>query len=447
MVKAHPFSSCSRHDWFSCSARSVPILFKPAPSCVRLFNWHELCAAGIYESRRAVAALISDIVRAEELDSTKFWKVKYMVLSNLRVCEKYVAMRKLAAWMLVISVLINTANFSGQAQISPIKITKRNAFTDIDDKGEGGGSGRREIRSQSSKRVKSTISVRQFTRQALMARASYFENEILRAAAQEAVDPFLLWTIAYNETRFRPWLTSPKNAQGLMQFIPATARRFDLANPYDSTAAIHAAARYTRYLLKSFGHRIDSVLAAYNAGEGAVNAYLTGKSLAVNGKIINPQRTTTAGGVPPYAETRGYVGRGLKVYRWLVATRGFPANYRQAFFPDKVDRKVAMIALNDPELQTRTQEIQPVILDETTASFARPTPTERPLADDAQPAQNPLCSVEVYYDARSGNRYLLSGGEKRKKLADRGPIVIGNNTRPEVTNRARSTYFPTRGKK
>jgi hypothetical protein len=49
----------------------------------------------------------------------------------------------------------------------------------------------------------------------------------------EGVDPNVLWTIAYNETRFRPWLTSPKNAKGMMQFIPATAVRFDLSDPYN----------------------------------------------------------------------------------------------------------------------------------------------------------------------------------------------------------------------
>lgn len=66
----------------------------------------------------------------------------------------------------------------------------------------------------------------------VLSRARLFEPTIERAAKSEAVDPLILWTIAYNETRFRPWLRSPKNAQGLMQFMPATAARFRLANPY-----------------------------------------------------------------------------------------------------------------------------------------------------------------------------------------------------------------------
>ena len=82
----------------------------------------------------------------------------------------------------------------------------------------------------------------------VLSRAALFEQTILDAARKERVDPKILWTIAYNETRFRPWLTSPKNAQGLMQFIPATAVRFGLENPYEPKASIHAAARYVKYL-------------------------------------------------------------------------------------------------------------------------------------------------------------------------------------------------------
>ena len=66
----------------------------------------------------------------------------------------------------------------------------------------------------------------------VLSRAKLFEATIERVAASEGVDPLILWTIAYNETRFRPWQTSPKKAQRLMQFMPATAARFGLVNPY-----------------------------------------------------------------------------------------------------------------------------------------------------------------------------------------------------------------------
>ena len=120
--------------------------------------------------------------------------------------------------------------------------------------------------------AQTTFTREQFSRLNLRTRATYFENEILRAALIEGVDPNVLWTIAYNETRFRPWLTSPKNARGLMQFIPATAARFGLENPYQPAPAIRAAARYVKVLSNLFGGRIDSILAAYNSGEGTVSA-------------------------------------------------------------------------------------------------------------------------------------------------------------------------------
>ncbi|MBK7510682.1 MAG: transglycosylase SLT domain-containing protein [Chloracidobacterium sp.] len=113
-----------------------------------------------------------------------------------------------------------------------------------------------------------------------------------KAARSEGVDPLILWTIAYNETRFRPWLTSPKNAQGLMQFMPATAARFGLANPYEPSSSLLAAAKYVKYLGRLFDGKLESVLAAYNAGEGTVSAYLHGRELRVNGRVINAFKET-----------------------------------------------------------------------------------------------------------------------------------------------------------
>jgi len=171
--------------------------------------------------------------------------------------------------------------------------------------------------------AKTNFTREQFSRLNVRTRAAYFENEILRAAQIEGVDPNVLWTNAYNETRFRPWLTSPKNAQGLMQFIPSTAARFGLENPYQPAPAIRAAARYIKVLSNLFGGRIDSILAAYNSGEGTVSAYLTGRTIRDGRKIINPKGIKTIGGVPPYTETIAYVGRGLKIYRWLIMRGAF----------------------------------------------------------------------------------------------------------------------------
>lgn len=149
------------------------------------------------------------------------------------------------------------------------------------------------------------------------ARAVQYEQVIAAAAARNGVDPRLLWTIAFLESRFRPGVVSYKNGQpcayGLMQFIPSTAAQYGLQNPFDARASIEAAARYVRDLAARFGGRADLVLASYNAGEGAVEAYRKGISIKLpDGRVINPNRLQT-GGIPPYEETQNYVSRGFAV--------------------------------------------------------------------------------------------------------------------------------------
>jgi len=154
-------------------------------------------------------------------------------------------------------------------------------------------------------------------------RARLYEPYIAAAAQKYGVDPRVLWTLAYLETRFRPELVSPKRARGLMQFMPRTAARFNLKNPHDPAAAIDAAARYVRELMAQFDGRLDLVLAGYNAGEGAVECYRTGRTIRTSsGKVINPRGIKTSG-VPPYAETQSYVKRGLLVFARVTGARVF----------------------------------------------------------------------------------------------------------------------------
>jgi hypothetical protein len=154
-------------------------------------------------------------------------------------------------------------------------------------------------------------------------RARIYEPFIAAAARKHGVDPRVLWTIAYLETRFRPELVSPARARGLMQFMPGTARRFNLTNPHDGPAAIDAAARYLKELVGEFGGRLDLVLASYNAGEGAVDCYRTGRTVRTSaGKVINPRGIKTSG-VPPYAETVSYVKRGLLVFSRVTSAGVF----------------------------------------------------------------------------------------------------------------------------
>jgi len=99
-----------------------------------------------------------------------------------------------------------------------------------------------------------------------------------------------------------------------MQFMPDTARRYGLQDPHDPRAAIDAGARYLRDLLFRFNGRLDLALAAYNAGEGTVESFRTGRPLRLTGgKIINPRGLVT-GGLPPYAETRTYVNSILRLF-------------------------------------------------------------------------------------------------------------------------------------
>lgn len=101
---------------------------------------------------------------------------------------------------------------------------------------------------------------------------------------------------------------SSAGAAGLSQFIPGTfavyGRGGNVCNPAD---ALEAYGRYMQKLLAQFNGNYRSALAAYNAGEGAVAAFLEGRSVRAGGKTINPRRIKTPDGVPPYTETQNYV--------------------------------------------------------------------------------------------------------------------------------------------
>ena len=150
----------------------------------------------------------------------------------------------------------------------------------------------------------------------IAARARPYEQFIAMAAAKHEADPFLLYVVGWLETRFNPAAISKRGARGMMQFMPATAARYGLSDPHNPQAAIDAAARYLRDLAIRFDRRVDLMLAAYNAGEATVDAYLKGRTIVVGNRIINPKGIIT-GGVPPYRETRLYVARGLALLKTM----------------------------------------------------------------------------------------------------------------------------------
>jgi hypothetical protein len=323
----------------------------------------------------------------------------------------------------------------------------------------------------------------QFSRFSVLQRARFFEPTISRIAAEEGVDPYLLWTIAYNETRFRPWLRSYAGAEGLMQFIPSTAARFNLFNPYLPEPAIRAAARYVRFLSNRFGGRIDSILAGYNAGEGAVDAFLTGRTLRAGKKIINASGIKTVGGVPPYRETIGYVARGLVVYRLLRARQIFPGAFQTSRYPLAVSESVARVWLNDPEIgfngslltqinnpsflnaqtppqdfpaaigsseQTIQPKITPVMsvrrvkanLQNDSSGTAVKTVSENSPKSNSEEEKSVTASNEIFYEPRTGARFQNRNG-KIERLEEGGERIVGEQTRAftALTSRARGTFF------
>jgi len=134
--------------------------------------------------------------------------------------------------------------------------------------------------------------------QSLMARATQYDSIIEKAALSAAVEPNLLRAVIVVESGFNSRAVSKRGAVGLMQLMPATATRFGVSNPYDPKQNVHAGARYLKFLIDRFGQDVRLALAAYNAGEEAVDR---------NG-----------GRIPPFAETMAYVPRVMRIYRMLA---------------------------------------------------------------------------------------------------------------------------------
>ena len=111
---------------------------------------------------------------------------------------------------------------------------------------------------------------------------------VQKLASEYAVHPQLALAVIQAESNFDPRARSAKNAQGLMQLIPKTARRFGVRNALDPKDNVRGGLAYLRWLLSYYRGSVELTLAAYNAGEQAVDRYE---------------------GVPPYPETQGYVRR------------------------------------------------------------------------------------------------------------------------------------------
>jgi soluble lytic murein transglycosylase-like protein len=127
-----------------------------------------------------------------------------------------------------------------------------------------------------------------------------YRDEIAAAARQHGVDESIVRAIIHAESAYNPNALSRVGAQGLMQLMPATARRFGVSNAFDASQNIQGGVQYLAWLLKRFNNNLTLAAAGYNAGEGAVDKYK---------------------GVPPYSETQRYVVRvGQLAERYRGAT-------------------------------------------------------------------------------------------------------------------------------
>lgn len=127
---------------------------------------------------------------------------------------------------------------------------------------------------------------------------SYF---IYHQSKKYDVDASLVKAVIYAESYFNPNATSHKGASGLMQLMPATAAKYGVDDLYNPKQNIVAGIKHLKYLLKLYPKNLKHAIAAYNAGEGAVDKYK---------------------GIPPYRETRGYVKKVMKHFkRFQLASR------------------------------------------------------------------------------------------------------------------------------
>jgi len=115
-----------------------------------------------------------------------------------------------------------------------------------------------------------------------------YESEIAAAAREFGVEEAIVRAIIHAESSYNPVALSRAGAMGLMQLMPATARRFGVSDAYNASQNIRGGVQYLAFLLKRYQGNLTLAAAGYNAGEGAVDRN---------------------GGVPPYAETQRYVQR------------------------------------------------------------------------------------------------------------------------------------------
>lgn len=139
-----------------------------------------------------------------------------------------------------------------------------------------------------------------FSEESLPLWQSKYNEIIIGAARKHDVDAALVSAVIKAESDYNPRTVSHKGARGLMQLMPATAKRFGVTNSFDPEENIYAGTKYLRWLLNKFDGNADLAVAAYNAGEGNVGKY---------------------NGVPPFRETVNYINRIARHIRKAIETK------------------------------------------------------------------------------------------------------------------------------
>lgn len=131
-------------------------------------------------------------------------------------------------------------------------------------------------------------------------KSNSYQEMIDKYARQYRVDTDFIKSVMAVESCYNPKARSSAGASGLMQLTSATARRFGVNNRVDPEQSIHGGVRYLRFLIERYDADLRKVAAAYNAGEGNVDKH---------------------NGIPPYRETKRYVGEVFKLFGKLYQER------------------------------------------------------------------------------------------------------------------------------
>ncbi len=157
-------------------------------------------------------------------------------------------------------------------------------------------------------------------------KAKPFNDSIIKYSRKYGVDSNLVKSVITAESCFKSKALSHAGARGLMQLIPATAKRFGVTKSYHPDQNIRGGVKYLKFLLARYNGNLEKTIAAYNAGEGKVDRY---------------------NGIPPYKETKQYVKNVLKVYSRLkpklnskkISAKGRVVVKKAVYQPPKLGRK------------------------------------------------------------------------------------------------------------